>query len=302
MRHKVSCAALAVLLAAAACQGIVVVPPVVYVASLSILSVVFNMFIAFSFWFAVQGVAGGKILGRPLHSILGFLIPAAGRLALALFFVVSFSVVLSPVTISEMALVSALTALFTALLLFLSNFRAIRNSERRLRPVAVIAAFSILVFVLCFLAVRESLEVAAYQKESKAKHQGALPVVSRISEKALAPSMAARAYKDEAAPSGMEYETESKSGEAVLALWLNPASEEACTLTVRSESSSQSLTYAPDKTCVLETEEGFERVFCPIRVAPSDIVVGGLVELDAGGSCEGSMKARVLPDRFEVAG
>jgi hypothetical protein len=289
-----------VVLFAGLSSAIVIVPPLVYVASLSILSVVTNMFIAFFFWFAVQGFAGGKILGKPLHSILYFILPLAGRLATAFFFTVLFSAVFSPIELPEIAFVSGLTMVFTVATVCLSNYRAIRNSEHRLRQLAGIVAFSIIVFMLCFLAVKESTQVTVLVKAPAGKSIGAAAQSSLISDKVLAPSMAAKPSQDEAVSSRMDYAAEPKPKSDAFVLWLSPTSGEPCMLTVQTGSSSQTRTYVPHMGCYTDSDTGLKRVFCPIKVTPSDMPLRGDVELVGGGSCFGHLRVRILSDRFEV--
>ena len=64
---------------AADCGAIILVPPVVYVASISILSVVLKLGVAFFGWVALSGIASKRLFGASVESIISYSLAAAAR-------------------------------------------------------------------------------------------------------------------------------------------------------------------------------------------------------------------------------
>ncbi|MFH0862357.1 MAG: hypothetical protein V1875_04925 [Candidatus Altiarchaeota archaeon] len=146
------------LLVAVPCSAIVIVPPLVYVASLSVLAVFLKLLVAFFSWLAVSGLASKGFLKRPAISALSVFLSVAPKLLLAFALAVAFTLLIKPVESRGVLIVCGLTASSSMAVLFLSQFRGIRNSEKRLSALARLAAFGFLVFVICYAAVWTSIE------------------------------------------------------------------------------------------------------------------------------------------------
>lgn len=146
------------LLAAVPCSAIVIVPPLAYAASLSVLAVFLKLLVAFFSWLAVSGIASKGFMKRPAISALSVLLSVGPKLLLAFALAVAFTLLLNPLESRGVLIVCALTASSCMAVLFLSQFRCIRNSQERLPALARLAAFGLLVFVICYAAVWTSIE------------------------------------------------------------------------------------------------------------------------------------------------
>lgn len=156
------------LLSPALCSAIVIVPPLVYVASLSMLAVFLKLLVAFFSWLAVSGLASRGFLKRSAVSALSIFLSSASRLLLAFGLAVIFSLAVRPVEPAGVLLVSALTASVSAAVVFLSEFRRIRNTEDKIPSVAGLAAFGFLIFIICYASVWTSIEETVHVGAKKA--------------------------------------------------------------------------------------------------------------------------------------
>ncbi|MFH1234357.1 MAG: hypothetical protein V1493_01975 [Candidatus Diapherotrites archaeon] len=272
-------------------NAIVIVPPILYIASLSILSVLFNMFVGLFCWIALQGIATKKFFGKPLHSIAGFILPSFGKIFFALLLVAGASFVLHPLEAGEALAASAAAAAIFFACLFLAGFREIRNSEKKAGLIVSIAVFSVFVLALGFASIMLSIEttpVIGGRPEpafNEMQSQAGMPFA--------APAEKPSVSEDIAGAPAMESEAGGKT--VVEALWLVPENSGQCTL----KAAGKELSFAPEKNCLEKKESGMERAYCPIKILPSDTGFGKMA-LEAGGSCSGSMNVVAGEKGFEV--
>lgn len=266
---------------AASAQAIVIVPPVIYIATLSILSLIFNLLIGFFFWLAVQtvifkgpGAAKGIQLVEGSISILGKIVP----IFLLIFFMEPLFDVSSLFGILFFALIITLILTF---FLLLSHFRDIRNTLQKV-PLLQSLLFSILfIFLITTAAVFFSVSFnAVYSNPSTPSANDAAGIA------ASSPSTIA------SDSTGYGKATDStdaaRSSMIVSEFWLTPTSSAPCVLSY----SDQVLSFTPVKSCYQKTAQGFIRSFCPIKVSASQIQADSLTQLEESGSCSGSFLAQ----------
>ncbi|MDO8647042.1 MAG: hypothetical protein Q7R70_01325 [Candidatus Diapherotrites archaeon] len=279
--------ALALIFAAGFASAIVIIPPVVYVATISILSIIFNMIAGFFCWLAIQGIASKTVFGKKLDSVLETAIPVFGKILFALLLTVVFSFFFSPSGIQEILLASAAITLVFFLALLLSNYRQIRNSpEKGRKQFPSIAVSSILVFAIVSASIFFSVTFAPISQAQRPLLDDSAFGVSK-SQSAPAESISR--------PS-----TDSEKNYLTNELWLVPSSIEACKLSVNGI---EQFSFTPSKNCFERTASGFEKTFCPIKITPALFEsLGETMELSASGSCSGKLSAKISNNQFEVLG
>jgi len=261
--------------------AIVIVPPVVYIASLSVLSVMLNLFAGVFFWIALQGIATKSFFGKPFSVIMAFLLPTAGKLLFAMLLAIVFSIIFSPVSLVEALLSALAVAIIFFFSVLLSRYRQIRNTMEKSRPVSKILTFSLVVFALCLASIMLSIGLQPVAAGARGRATGfydIFPVAQSVSNGAAG-----------------EAKTPLPANE-VGALWLVPTSAEECTL----QAGSELLFFTPKKSC-LKSATSVESTFCPIEILPSQIMQKGSLTLKAGGSCSGAIVVVVKENSFGVA-
>ncbi len=278
-------------------NAIVIIPPVVYIATISILALVLNAFVGLFFWIAIQGVATKKLFGKPLHEILNFLLPSAGKLLFALILTVIFSLMLSPIEINEIILTSIIISVIFAVVLSLSKFREIRNTEHKSKIIAGIALFSVAVLAVSLLSIMFSIEIVSVSGE----YGEEVPLGDLLDYLPIAPSMISDKSMEMPASAGdvaegIAPEDTVEKKKIIRSIWLVPDSGADCTLTI----GERELSFTPEKNCVKGIESEIKRSYCPIEVTPAQIYETGQIKLKAGGSCSGEILVFINNYGFEV--
>lgn len=278
--------ALALIFAAGFASAIVIVPPVVYVATISILSIIFNMIVGFFCWLAIQGIASKTVFGKKIDSVLETAIPVFGKILFALLLTVIFSFFFAPSGIQEILFASAAITLVFFLALLLSNYRQIRNSPEKGRQFPSIAVSSILVFAIVSASIFLSVTFAPM-------NQGRGPLLGD-SAFGVSRSQSAPASEDILGKSSASIP---EAGSLTKELWLIPSGPEACILSANG----RQFSFTPSMNCFSKTQEGFEKTFCPIKITPGLFEnSAAILELSASGSCSGKISARISNGQFEV--
>lgn len=268
-------------------NAIVIVPPAVYVATLSILSVLFNMFVGLFAWIAVQGIATKKFFGKPFHSIAGFVVSSMGKLFFAVLLVAGFSVLFNPIELMEALFVSVVAGGVFFFCLFLSRFRQLRDSRKKLRITGRIALFSVIVLVIGFVSITFSIQLVHVSSGKKAPvTEAPLSFPEKPTELPYQDKI-----RKEATPGKIP-----EGGITVEELWLVPVNGKKCILSANGSE----LFFTLEKNCIEKSESGLNRVFCPIKIEPRQFSQKGVIELKATGSCSGEMIVRVKENQFEV--
>jgi hypothetical protein len=267
---------------------------VVYFATLSLLSVFFNMVVGLFCWIALQGIATKKFFGKPAHAIAEFLLPAAGKVFFALLLIAWLSIAMQPIEAGGAFAASAAAAAIFFACLFLAGFRELRNSQGKAGHFAAMAAFSLFVFVIGFASIMFSIETTPVIGGKP------LPAGIGIQGPSMqlpsgAPSQKPSVSEDIAEAPAVEQEAGGKT--VVEALWLVAENSSQCTLAA----GGKNLSFTPEKNCLEKKDSGMERVFCPIKILPFQTGFGKMA-LEAGGSCSGSMTVIAGEEGFEVLG
>ncbi len=265
-------------------SAIIIVPPVVYIATVSIFSVISNMFVGLFFWIAVQGIATKSFFGKPFSAIIAFIIPTAGKLFFALLLIIIFSIIIMPIALFEILFITIAVSIAFFFGVLLSRFRKIRNTKEKSKSLSKIVWATIIIFILSFASIMLSIETRPIVAGAAGPTRGFVDILK-------IPSMGARSMAK-----GIAQEAKKPlAANEVEALWLVPTSSEKCTL----QAGKTILSFFPQKNC-LQSSIGTERAFCPITVLPAQISQKGLVEMKASGSCSGSMTVIVKENSFEV--
>jgi hypothetical protein len=314
------CAAIVwVLLAVAACNvdAIVVVAPVVYVASLSLLSVILKVFVAFFVWAAVQGAGSRRLLGRPAHSIVAYVLAASCKAFIAIALATTLCLLARPITLPEIATVAAATGLASFGLLVSLQARMIRNSEDKFKPIANAAVYAALVFILVFASIRTSVNVTLVSHPRQANVLDSAVaelggIKAKVAVSGMKPAMGKKESRGDMTPtikddyartmepaaSIAKYDV-SHGGKYLSGVWVVPRSGEPCVLTISSPDGTRTVKYAPEDSCLIE-QDAVSRTWCPIRLNAADIRMSGPVVLSGAGSCSGRLKVQLGNDGLRV--
>ena len=124
--------------------SIVVIPPLIYFASVSIIGFITNMFLLLAVWLTVIGVTNKSYFGQPFHVLAGFFFKAIG---IGMVIIISSLIpilVFRPAFTRDIALSSMFSGILCAALLFLNNYRRFRITQfedkaKIIRSIAIVS-------------------------------------------------------------------------------------------------------------------------------------------------------------------
>lgn len=286
-------------IAAPKALAIVFVPPVIYIATLSLGAFVVNVFAFFAVWFAAKGLIDRVYFGKPMHELVRLFFNFLGKFAI--FFAASAvsMLILDPLSKKEVLTASVLAGILSLVLTFLNNFREYRlelKGKKFLRAGSMIF-FSLIVFAVTYISALRALEVrilriedskggaVEYKKEAPLREDISLP-----SQKA--PS-AAPGYEADMGivPSYQEQgpaESPVSIKKKTRSLWFYPASLVPCEIYF-----GENLIFSAvsQDNCYYDNDIRMHRIICPVPVSMEDVpvnlvrAVGAVVSIQGAGSC-----------------
>jgi hypothetical protein len=267
-----------VLLFACSVHAVVIVPPLIYVASISALNLVASLVVGFGLWLAVQGFASKTFLRRHWSEWVDLVSNWLKTVFVGILVIGALMLVLHPLAVNEILGVgAAAAALSFCVLVLLENKRLrLESGARRWQKIGNVLLGSLLVAGIgagaLFLSVQWHPVENAYASEPVGPwmtNQG----LERTAEKAMAPSIGVdSAYDSSVYDSGAR---------AAVSVWVRPRSAEPCIVSI--DGTEQA--FSPSFSCFEPSSDGVTRVFCPIRINAASAE-----SVSASGSCSGGVQ------------
>ncbi len=276
---------------------IVIVPPIVYFASLSIGAFLANSLIALFALAAVAGAANWKIFNKPFPHIISAGFGFASTVFLGISSMLVAALLFSPRNLEQIIAAAAAVFAISSVLFFLRSYREFRanpqSMAKHMMPVFAVSMFFALLFIPCVFSAIEFRQMqmpkaqgapqenaqqsgmpqASAQQEgiNPAQSESVLPFLPSA-QKAQAPPLAAK--EEQLAQNGMGQANAQNSAfqasnaqaskvQTQLLFWLMPQSAESCII----EIGSQKQEYLPKKECVYESSPAAKLEFCPIEIS-----------------------------------
>ncbi|MBM3228925.1 hypothetical protein FJZ26_00685 [Candidatus Parvarchaeota archaeon] len=275
-------------------NSVVILPPVVYFASLSLAGFLANSLIALAGIAAVFGAANWRLFGKPFPTVLSSLLGFGSTVFLGILSMLLCAFLLAPRNMSQIAVASVFAASLSFVLLFLKDYRAIKaGGNESIKSLIPIAAPSIL-FALVFVPIAVfSIEYNKIETQPQApldalERQGdssALGIKKMQKEAGAMPSFAEQEKTTpeenaQAAEADASQTAQVPKQPATISVWLLPQSEMPCIV----EAGGVAREFEPKKECVLEPSAFSQATYCPILYEVPSACSSNLT-IRAGGSC-----------------
>lgn len=294
-------------------SGIVFVPPVIYIATLSLGVFVMNVFAFFAVWLAVKGLIDRVYFGKPMHELVYLLFSLLGKFVI---FIITSSVsmlALDPLNKKEVLIASVLAGILSLIFIFLSDFREYRliSKEKKFIHMGQMIFFSLVVFIVTYVSALRALEVKVlrtnddgsvieYRKEESFQDNLSLP-----KQKSL--QAVPQAENDQGMAS---YYPEQKIAEdsglvqkKTKALWFYPIKFEPCEIYFGEK---LVFTAIPRDNCFYNNNVNSHRIICPVSIFVEDIPanlirgIGDFVSMRGEGSCTEKYSIIITEDGFNI--
>lgn len=306
-----------VLLLAGSPGAVVIVPPMVYFASISIAGFLANALISLGALAAVAGVANWKLFNSSASGIISALFGIASKLFIGLLSMAVALVAFFPVSVQQIILSASSVLVVSAILLFLRDYRLFRASQKAMKLQLL---KSIAIFALFFAIVFAPSAYFAIEYRAISTQQTALPVSASgmpgseagvapfapgqggAASQAIAPLAQAPAEQGEAAKQVAQAPADYKgleNGKAAgqqgdLVLWFMPQSSEDCIV----EFGGAKEIFKPKRECKLQPSVFSEPQLCPVSIrVPRQCQKD--VRILAAGSCSDSILLQCKNSQLE---
>ena len=292
MESKIFLALFIVFLAPFA-KAIVIVPPTIYFATISVATFAANAFIGLLAWIALSGLFNKKFFGKRLSEIFSRIFSAMKKIFIAIFSMLAAVFVVNPIEVFSIIEGAVVAAIVCGALLFLSNYSSYRSVEieRKKNLLKSTAVFSLIVLLLFGASAYSSLEIkilpqgkplqGAYGNVSD--YAVGLPdMVQKIGQNLpTAPSIGAPLGEGQKQPAERKDIEAGKEKVFSGELWFFPKSSNECRVKV----GSQNFSFKPQFNCYFLGNGVPLRVFCPVKISANEVNQKGTAEVTAGGSC-----------------
>jgi hypothetical protein len=280
-------------------SAIVFVPPVIYIATLSLGAFVVNVFAFFAVWFAAKGLIDRLYFGKPMHELIRLFFSLLGKFAI-LFIAAAVSVAtLDPLNKKEVLAASVLAGVLGLVLIFLSSFREYRlePKNKKVYFAGSMMFFSLVVFGVTYASALRALEIkilriggdngpVEYQKKDALPGDISLP-------RQKAPSALPGVESDQGiAPSLQEQKAAERLGmvrKETQVLWFNPVDLTPCEIYF---GGILVLSTVSHDNCYYNNDITTHRIICPVSIFREDVsvnlikTIGDVVNIHGEGSCE----------------
>lgn len=289
--------------------SIAIIPPIIYIATLSIGSFIVNLCIFAALWMATKGIIDRAYLGKKVHEIVRLLFRLiGGSIALLLSATISI-IIFNPLNTEEIIFSSATAAFISLTLFWLSNFREYRlvQKQEKISILKSVAAFSALVFLATFISASTSLETKILRTNDAGIRQSPespLLEFSKPNEKRTPESF----MRDQAGIQPSENKKEISMPEphdvaTKKTLLFYPQNANRCEIY-----SDDTLISAlkPSQNCYYyKNNNEMEKIYCPVILDISDVTKNLIdqsttVNIDSRGSCEEKYSATLTKEGFKI--
>jgi hypothetical protein len=305
---------LAIISAYQAC-AIAFVPPIIYFASLSILSFISNIFLFLAVWFAIKGIANRSYFGRPVHEIVSLILNWSGTAVLILICSVIPLLVMHPIITKDIIISSICAGFLSFIMLFLSKYRQFRLIKKpdRIKYLRSVILISAAVIIITFVSTLISIETKAMYTNNQdiiviKEEKNAIALPSFGFNKASESLARDSASKMDSAP--MEAGALTNGGisakatpsNELKALWFYPANSDVCSVYFEGKIVFEK---KPEKNCYYLDAGGKKAIMqCPIELTVNDfnekmypVSKGNII---AAGSCTEKYNVTIEKTGFVV--
>ncbi len=281
-------------------HAIVIVPPVVYFATLSIATFISNSIIALLALLAVSGIVNKKVFGKKISELFSAFFSGIKIIFISLFSMLISIFIIWPIELISIIQGSLVAALICFCFLFISDYSKFRivNKERKSKIIKSSLIFSIIILFVFGISANFSTSIEILTNNSKESYQSTPfdDVLSSVSDSmgvVASESLVDQAYKS--AVSDYDY-AEEKSKIILSEIWFYPENKSDCIVQL----GTQKFTFTPEFSCFVYENSVPSRIFCPVKISADKVLEKGKINASASGSCIDSFEVIVSNDSFEV--
>lgn len=291
-------------------QAIVFIPPVIYIATLSLGAFIINISIFIAIWLATQGIINRLYFGKALHQIIRIFLGIFGK-AVVLFAASVISILFfNPLNPKEVIISSILAGILCLIFIFLGNFKEYRlvQKKEKLATIGSMLLFFILTAIIIFISASLALKtkilstgengLGAYKENLSAPNGFTLPLQKSTeyiskdeAEKGIAPD-----YKNDA------IEDNKSDRSMAQLLWFYPSDFKVCEVYF---DTNLILAVHPKNNCYYYDSGKLQKLPCPISVSLDDVPLNlakadGQYNIYGQGSCVEKYRASITQEGFNM--
>lgn len=300
---------LAVMFLAVPAQGIVFIPPVIYIVTLSLGSFFFNIFIFVAFWLAINGYINRSYFGKPFHKIVALIFGLAGKGILLSAVAILPILVFKPTDVIGIVVASLGAGLLCFATVFLVNYREYRwlsFSERV--PILKSATFLfVLAIIITYTATTLALKPKVYYNNENVFNDNITKAANKtVPERFFETGSNRNASGMQAAPyrgtfadnAALRSSAEVSSGK----LWFMPENSSVCNIFFDDKMISSVM---PKSDCFYYKNNQRERTTCPVNLTVSEIPPNIAIPKEqhrviGSGSCVGNYAVVLDGNTFQI--
>lgn len=285
-------------------NAIAFIPPVIYFASISLVSFVTNLFLILAVWFAVKGISNRSYFGMPVHKIVSSLMDWAGITIIIICASLAPLLILRPIITKDILVSSFVAGIMCGILLFLSQYRQLRitGKEEKIKSVRSIILTCAVVIIITFISASYSLET----KVLRTNAQKGTEQIEKIQSSLSIPNQALNKAREAVAPASPiaadnGYAKAIEPQKQADTLWFYPLNSDACSIYFN-----ENLLIAknPEKNCYYITSDKIKKKLeCPIPVSIDIFIklhdIGAKGIISGRGSCTQSYSVTLNSNGFE---
>ncbi len=269
-------------------HAIAVIPPAMYIATLSIIAFISNLLITAAVYAAAKGMFSANTFKKGFSSTLGLVLEIIGKAALIIISTTIAVLAINPITIEESIIAGIIAATITLIALLFNAYKRLAILEGKEKRAILKEALLVFVFVILASSAASyaSIELKAITTQGyDAPVQK--PVLEELGDAVTsglsqsAPSMIASdseisdTMRKESAPLPVE----EKTAPVLLDLVFLPKSAEECIIS----SETRSISITPKMNCVVLENGARIKAICPIILPASDFYPDK--NISTSGSC-----------------
>ena len=158
-------------------EAIVIVPPIIYVASFSVGTFVLNTFMMTAVYMAGRGLVDRFYHGKQLHEIVGIAFSYLGYIFVIIATAFISIAIFDPIDARSLFYASVFSTFLSFLVMALNNFRkyTLTDPHKRDEVVLPILVFSVIVFIITFVSAYFSISTSIIKKQD-------VPIKTMVSE------------------------------------------------------------------------------------------------------------------------
>ena len=256
--------------------GVVIIPPLIYVATFSALTFAANLLVGFGVWLALQGIAQKRVFNRRVSALLDFAADGAKTLFVGLAAAVVGLVFVSPLVWTEILFAAGIVVAASFVLFFLLDYKRWRGQQEDARFSRLGSFFlrSLVIGLLVGVSVYGAIELRAVST-SNAPGQSDSDASKGLNS--ILPSMGSPSPSNRG-DSEVRKAAESPDVTGRSSIWVQPLDEKGCVVS----DGIQSIRIEAVFSCVAIENNVSVRVFCPFELhsnALADVTVSGACRL-----------------------